>query len=258
MDGVAVYIQNHIPVKHRDNLMLNTVEVICLQINLPHLKPILVGSCYRTPSANSHYLENMCEMLDNVCDINREVYFLGDLNIDWLSGIKTVTSACNLDQVVSQPTRVVTNRTGIKSSTYTDHIFTNAADICFKAISKSIVCSDHNIIAISRKTKVPKAGPNIVYKRSYNTFCRDSYVDYVNNICWSVVCNEEQPDAELETFMKLLIPVTNKHTPIKKMTVKTVKSSWIDEELKHWLRGMRQKVWQLSLASQLIGKRTAN
>ena len=24
----------------------------------------------------------MCEMLDNVCDINRGVYFLGDLNID--------------------------------------------------------------------------------------------------------------------------------------------------------------------------------
>jgi hypothetical protein len=54
----------------------------------------------------------MCKILDNVCDINREVYFLGDLNIDWLSSscplmrkLQTVTSACNLDQVVSQPTR---------------------------------------------------------------------------------------------------------------------------------------------------------
>jgi hypothetical protein len=180
----------------------------------------------------------MCERLDNVCDIKREVYFLGDINIDWLSSscplrkkLQTVTSACNLDQVVSPPTRVVTNSTGIKSSTCIDHIFTNAADICFKAVSKSIGCSDHNIIAISRKTKVPKAGPNIVYKRSYNTFCSDSYVD-VKNICWSVVCNEEQPDA-LDAFMKLLIPMTNKHTPIKIITVKTVKSPWIDEELKN-------------------------
>jgi hypothetical protein len=47
------------------------------------------------------------------------------------------------------------------------------------------------------------------------------------------VCNEEQPDAALDAFMKLLIPVTNKHAPIKKMTVKTVKSPWIDEELKN-------------------------
>ena len=35
------------------------------------------------------------------------------------------------------------------------------------------------------------------------------------------------------TFMKLLIPVTNKHAPIKKITVKTVKSPWIDEEFKN-------------------------
>ena len=63
-------------------------------------------------------------------------------------------------------------------------------------------------------------------------FCSDSYVDDVKNIFWSVVCNEEKPDAALDTFMKLLIPVTNKHAPIKKMTVKTVKSHWIDEELK--------------------------
>ena len=31
--GVAVYIQNHIPVKLRDDLMLNTVEVIWLQVH---------------------------------------------------------------------------------------------------------------------------------------------------------------------------------------------------------------------------------
>ena len=83
--GVAVYIQSHIPVKLREDLMLNTVEVIWLQVNLPHLKPIRSGSCYRPPSANSQYLDNMREMLDNVCDINREIYILCDLNIDWLS-----------------------------------------------------------------------------------------------------------------------------------------------------------------------------
>ena len=37
----------------------------------------------------------------------------------------------------------------------------------------------------------------------------------------------------LDTLMKLLIPITNKHAPIMKMTVKTVKSQWIDEELKN-------------------------
>jgi hypothetical protein len=64
------YIKNHISVKLREDLLLNTVEVIWLQVHLPHLKPIIVGSCYRPPTANSQYLDNMCEMLEKVCDIN--------------------------------------------------------------------------------------------------------------------------------------------------------------------------------------------
>jgi hypothetical protein len=50
--------------------------------------------------------------------------------------------------------------------------------MCLKAESRCIGCSDHNIVAISKKTRVPKAGPNIVY-----TFCSDLYVIDVNNIC---------------------------------------------------------------------------
>ena len=46
-------------------------------------------------------------------------------------------------------------------------------------------------------------------------FSNDSYVVDVKNICWSVVCNEEQPGDTLDTFMKLLIPVTNKHPLVK-------------------------------------------
>jgi hypothetical protein len=64
--GAAVYIQNHIPVKIREGLMLNTDEVIWLQVYLPQLKRIIVGICYRLPSPNSQYLDNMCEVLDNV------------------------------------------------------------------------------------------------------------------------------------------------------------------------------------------------
>jgi hypothetical protein len=37
--GVAVYIQNHVPVNLGDNLMLNTVEIIWQQVPLPHIKP---------------------------------------------------------------------------------------------------------------------------------------------------------------------------------------------------------------------------
>ena len=52
---------------------------------------------------------------------------------------------------------------GTRSSTCIDHIFTSTVELCSKAVSVPIGCSDHNIVAISRKAKVPTAGPKIVY-----------------------------------------------------------------------------------------------
>ena len=77
--GVAVYIQSHIPVMLREDLMSSVIEVLWLQVHLPHVKPIILGCFYRPPSANSQYLNNMCELLDSVCDLNRECYFIGHL-----------------------------------------------------------------------------------------------------------------------------------------------------------------------------------
>ena len=37
----------------------------------------------------------------------------------------------------------------------------------------------------------------------------------------------------LKAFMKLLLPVTDRHAPIKKLTVRTAKSPWIDDTLKN-------------------------
>jgi hypothetical protein len=55
----------------------------------------------------------------------------------------------------------------------------------------------------------------------------------MKNICWSDGCYEEQSHAALEALMKLLLPVTDRHAPIKKLTVRTAKSPWIDDEFRN-------------------------
>jgi hypothetical protein len=83
--GVAVYIQRHILVKLREDLMTNKLEVLWLQVHLPHLKLLILECCYRPPSANGQYLDSICVMLDKVSDANGEFFFLCYLNINWLS-----------------------------------------------------------------------------------------------------------------------------------------------------------------------------
>lgn len=54
--GVAIYCQDHIPVKIRTDLGCNGVEMLWLQVQLPYLKPVLIGCCYRPPNATAVYL----------------------------------------------------------------------------------------------------------------------------------------------------------------------------------------------------------
>ena len=188
----------------------------------------------------SQYLDKLCEMFERACNEYREIYVLGDINIHFLASscplkntILSITSVCNLVQVINQPTRVDTNKTGTVSSTCIDHIYahTNAAELCLKAISVSIGFSDHNLVGISRKAKVPKAGPNNVYKGSYRGFCCDSYVDEVTKICWSDVSKQRDPDNALNVFTKLLVPVMDKHAPVRRLTVGAVRAPWVDDGL---------------------------
>lgn len=164
---------------------------------------------------------------------------MGDLNINWMSRdcplkseLLNVTNASDLSQVINQPTRIFINSSGKRTSTCIDHIFTNAADLCFKGISAPIGWTDHNIIAITRKAKVPKGRPKVIYKRSCKRFCQESFCTNVYDLCWSDVFKQVHPDNAIRAFENIFYPVVDKHAPIKKHTVRNVKVPWIDNDLK--------------------------
>jgi len=50
------------------------------------------------------------------------------------------------------------------------HRFTNATDLCSKAISICVGFSDHNFIAINRKSQILKLGQKIIIKRMFKYF----------------------------------------------------------------------------------------
>ena len=49
-------------------------------------------------------------------------------------------------------------------------------------------------------------------------------MDDVKNICWSNVINKDHPDAALDEFMKLLLPIIDKHALVKKLTVRLMRN----------------------------------
>ena len=59
--------------------MLNDVGILWVQVQLPHLKPIVI-CCYSPPDADVDYLIQLCEMIKRVSDMNSDIYLLGNKN----------------------------------------------------------------------------------------------------------------------------------------------------------------------------------
>ena len=139
---------------------------------------------------------------------------------------------CNLHQMVTVPTRVEVNCNGHKSATCIDHIFTNSKDMCSKAVSVPVGFSDHNLVAVVRKAKVPKAGPKVIVKRSFKSFCQNDFICDINKLQWDNVCAIDDVDEALDLFTSMFLEVAEKHAPIRKFTVRKRKAGWIDDELR--------------------------
>ena len=126
--------------------------------------------------------------------------------------IVAVANACNLTQTITQPTRTTMKKNGLKTSKCIDHLFTNVPEKCTRSVSITIGFSDHNLIAIKRKTKVPKAPSLIIHKRSYKHFNQELFLNDVKRVNWSTVCQEEDP--------------------VRKTTVRANGAPWLGNELK--------------------------
>lgn len=138
-----------------------------------------MGCCYRPPSSNLRYLENIGSILDKVCDCNVEIVFMGDLNINWLdkkcplmNHLSNITNGC-LKQKVPQPTRIRFNDRGVSTATCIHHIFLSVYANYNRALSVPVGCSDPNMVII---VKNANAKPKIVFKRSYRNFSQEAYL----------------------------------------------------------------------------------
>lgn len=143
-----------------------------------------------------------------------------------------MADACNLSQVMTKPTRISNTAVGAKKSSCIDHIFTNLLKHCSQADSVAVGCSDHNLIALTRKHKIPKSGVMIVNRRSWRRSDAVSFMNDVSNVQWSDMSQENDANTALNIFMDKLMRLVDKHAPLRKRSVKNSSAPWIDEELR--------------------------
>lgn len=120
-------------------------------------------------------------------------------------------SVCNLHQIVNVPTRIFSNKASISTATCVDHIYTNVPELCTDIVSRPVGFSDHNLIAVNKKAKVPKAKAIFgTYKRFYKVSAIERIVSEVKNVDWKDVYSGHNPGASLDAFMSMLLSIVDK------------------------------------------------
>ncbi len=123
-----------------------------------------------------------------------------------------MADVCNLKQLITQPIRISTKVNNVSTSSCIDLIFTNNQELCSKALSVTVGCSDHNLIAITKKTKTnPKSRTRIVLSRSYKRYNKDLFINEVQSVQWTEVCQEKDVNLALNTFMDIVNNLIDKY-----------------------------------------------
>ena len=130
--GVAMYIRSCITFTNRNDLVPESLEQICVEINKPKSKPFLVSSWYRPPNSKIEIFNLFEEFLKLVDIEDKELITTGDLNCDLLQPDKNPSRLdCWIDifdiyllkQHIQSPTRVTLN-----SQTLIDVIISSIED----------------------------------------------------------------------------------------------------------------------------------
>ena len=90
--GLAMYVADYFPHSNSKysnfNICNKDIELQCVSLNLPNLREIVLFNMYRPPQGSiktfTEHLSRVATQAFNVCKSNVEIYFMGDINIDFL------------------------------------------------------------------------------------------------------------------------------------------------------------------------------
>ena len=246
--GVACYIRSDISYVQKD-FFPNVIKNIFFEILLPKTSPITVSIMYRPPS-QTNFLEILNMTFEKVDVDKKEIYILGDFNINMYHNnryivrddntisskflshdIKNYHQFCTmhgLKQLIQSPTRVTCS-----TSTLIDHILTSAPSRVSQKGVINVGVSDHQLIFCTRKISKIKTGGDHKYLnfRSLKNYTADYYKETLKQVDFPNYENFGDVNEAYSNFFQKLMTVIDKIAPYKSKQVKGNTQKWFDGEV---------------------------
>ena len=235
--GVCMYARCNINYQNRPDLVPNDLEAISLEIKQANSQSFIISTIYRPPNSKINNLLKIERLIQLVDNENKEIYILGDLNINLLAQnasickkLQEIMELYQLTQIINDPTRITES-----SRSLLDVCITSTPE---KIISSGVIhlgISDHSLIYAIRKLNcIPKtrAQTSVEY-RNFKNFNAESFLSDLYILPWTEIDNKENVDAMWECWKSLFVQVLDKHAPLKTRRVRKRGSvPWINKDVR--------------------------
>ncbi len=232
--GVCMYVRCNINYQKRPDLVPNDLEAVSLEVQQANTsQSFIISTIYRPPNSkieNLLKIERLIQLVDNE---NKEIYILGDLNINLLlqnvsivKKLQEIMELYQLTQIINDPTRL---------TEFTKSLL----DVCITSSPEKIVSSgvihlgisDHSLIyAIRKLNHVPKTrARNLIEYRNFKNFSPENFLSDLYIMPWCEIDDKQNIDEMWQCWKSLFVQVLDKHAPLKTKRVRKRGSApWIN------------------------------
>ena len=236
--GMLVYIRRSITALRRAKLEPEGVELICLDVKGCGNSWFLICACYRSPSKCkiSEFLTSCVSAAEKMYSKRKEVMFLGDFNINMMTDNGSSTGSsfnlsnfCDqfcLSNTISSPTRVTAS-----TKTYLDVILVSHPERFASSGTLRTGISDHDLIYIVRKQKLPKPIVRSIEYRSMKNFDQSAFVSALRHTPWDTAYAFDDVNDIWYHWESLLKQAIDDHAPIKGKKLKSNHLPWINQTI---------------------------
>ena len=233
--GLVAYIHNSVYpfIRRRIDLEPSNIECMWIEIKCSMSSPLLLGYLYRHPDSTDEWQENFVHMMDAIQLTNKNILIQGDFNVNLLEphpSWQSTLELFGLKQIVTKPTRISSTTTSLL-----DHIYTNNTSLFTNVEVPEKSISDHFPTICTWKAKPPKqpnSGHTTISYRAFKNFQKETFFQDLNSASFSNVFNFSDPSNALDALYANLLPIINKHAPLRKKRVKSaVLPGWLTPEI---------------------------
>lgn len=233
--GVGLYVKDGLDSKFRSDLSgaRPGYESIFVELSGSNRKTV-VGCVYRAPNSDStSFCENFELQLQSLSRVNKDVYIMGDYNLNLLNydvdpKVKDFVDLMNsfgLFSLITKPTRISQN-----TATLIDNIFTNCIHNDFDA---GVLCSDISdhlpIFCVNKGNFVDdRSNDQATFKRLITDERILTFQQKLLLIDWQAMYLLDNPNESYEYFIRVFTNLYNQCFPcVKKINKKKIKKPWI-------------------------------